>query len=68
MPARHQYEGMKKKIACNDVVPGCSFTAKADTEEELLQKVANHAGHAHDVKEVTPELLAKVRGAIQDDS
>ena len=30
-------------IACSDVVPGCGFTASADTEEELLEKVAAHA-------------------------
>jgi RNA polymerase sigma-70 factor (ECF subfamily) len=30
---------MEKRIACNDVVPGCTFTATAATEEELLKKV-----------------------------
>jgi predicted small metal-binding protein len=54
-----------KKIACHDVVPGCSFTASADTEEELLARVATHAGSAHDVKDVTPELLDKVKRAIR---
>lgn len=54
-----------KKIACNDVVPGCTFTASAATEEDLLKKVAAHADHSHGVKEVTPELLSKVKKAIQ---
>jgi predicted small metal-binding protein len=54
-----------KKIACHDVVPGCSFTASADTEEELLARVATHAGSAHDVKDVSPELLDKVKRAIR---
>jgi predicted small metal-binding protein len=54
-----------KRIACHDVVPGCSFTASADTEEELLARVATHAGSAHDVKDVTPELLDKVKRAIR---
>ena len=49
-----------KKIACNDVVPGCPFTASAESEEELLQKVAAHAEHSHGVKEASPELLEKV--------
>jgi predicted small metal-binding protein len=57
---------MKKQIACHDVVPGCKFTATATTEEELLAKVAAHAGHDHGVTEVTPELLAKVRAAVKD--
>jgi predicted small metal-binding protein len=59
-------EGSKAtlRIACNDVVPGCSFTASAETEPELLVKVAAHAAHDHGVREVTPELAAKVKAAI----
>ncbi len=56
---------MEKRIACNDVVPGCGFTATAATEEELLKKVAAHASQDHGV-EVTPELAAKVKSAIRD--
>jgi predicted small metal-binding protein len=60
------HEGAKAPlhIACNDVVPGCSFTASAETEEELLDTVAAHAAHDHGVPEVTPELAAKVKAAI----
>lgn len=57
---------MFKRIACNDVVPGCDFKATAATEEDLITKVAAHAGESHGVKEVTPELAAKVKSAIQD--
>ena len=56
---------MSKKIACADVVPGCSFHTEAETESELLQKVAEHAAEAHGVKEVSPELLASVKSAIR---
>ena len=52
-------------IACNEVVPGCGFTASADTEEELIEKVATHAAQDHGVPEVTPELAAKVKAAIR---
>ncbi len=52
-------------IACNEVVPGCRFTASADTEEELTGKVATHAAQDHGVPEVTPELAAKVKAAIR---
>jgi predicted small metal-binding protein len=54
-----------KHIACAAVVPGCPFTASAETEEELLQKVAAHAAHDHGVTEITPELAAKVKAAIE---
>jgi predicted small metal-binding protein len=52
-------------IACNEVVPGCGFTASTDTEEELIGKVAIHAAQDHGVSEVTPELAAKVKAAIK---
>ena len=55
-----------KHIACTDVVPGCTFTASATTEQELLEKVVAHAAHDHGVTEVTPELAAKVKAAIKD--
>ncbi len=55
----------KKKLACGDVVPSCKFQAEASTESELLQKVAQHAAHEHDLQEVSPELLAKVKSAIR---
>jgi predicted small metal-binding protein len=59
---------MKMHIACGDVVPGCSFTASAANEEELVKKVMAHATHAHGVTEVTPELAAKVQAAIKTEA
>lgn len=56
---------MAKHIACNDVVNGCAFTASAPTEEELLKQVTAHAAADHGVKQVTPELAAKVKAAIR---
>jgi predicted small metal-binding protein len=56
---------MGKHIACNDVVGDCGFEASAATEEELLKKVTAHAAETHGVKEVTSELAAKVKAAIQ---
>lgn len=56
---------MTKHISCNDVVHGCAYQASAATEEELLQKVTAHAAADHGVTEVTPELAAQVKAAIQ---
>jgi predicted small metal-binding protein len=58
---------MEKRIACNDVVPGCTFTATAATQEELLKKVLAHALEHHGVTDVTPELAARVTSAIRDE-
>jgi predicted small metal-binding protein len=57
---------MEKRIACHDVVPGCTFTATGATQEELLKKVLAHASQDHGVTDVTPELAAKVTSAIRD--
>jgi predicted small metal-binding protein len=56
---------MAQHIACGDVVQGCQFTAEARTEEELLATVKAHAAENHGVREVTPELVAKVKAAIR---
>ena len=57
----------RKRIACADVVPGCTFTASADTEEALIEQVVAHAAHDHGVTDVTPELAAKVQAAIKSE-
>jgi predicted small metal-binding protein len=55
----------KKKICCADLMPPCPFTAEASSENELLQKVAVHAAEAHNIHEVTPELLNQVKSVIK---
>ena len=60
----HDHSKITRRIACNDVVPGCGFTATAETEEELMKQVVTHAQREHGVAEVTPELTAKVKAAI----
>lgn len=57
---------MAKELACHEVVPGCDFKASAATEDELMKQVVAHADQAHGVKEVTPELAAKVKAAIRE--
>ncbi len=57
---------MAKQLTCDDLMKGCKFIAKASNEQELLKKVASHAAQAHGVKEITPELLAKVRSAMKE--
>lgn len=56
---------MTKHIACNNVVEGCAFKASAATEDELLKQVVAHAAKDHGVTDVTPELAAKVKAAIE---
>jgi predicted small metal-binding protein len=57
---------MSKTIACNDLFPGCDFKAEAESEAELLQKVAAHATSAHGVTEITDDMVGKVKSCIRD--
>jgi predicted small metal-binding protein len=57
---------MAKQIACGDIVEGCAFKAEAADEKELIGKVAEHARDAHGIREVTPDLAAKVMAAIKE--
>ena len=56
MPQTH----ISKKIDCGAVVPGCDWTASAETEEALMQKVVAHAA------EVWAEEAAEAADAGKD--
>jgi predicted small metal-binding protein len=53
-----------KEFACGAVVQGCTVTFSAETEEQILTEVAEHARVDHGITEVTPELVAQVRAHI----
>lgn len=57
---------MAKQLKCGDLMPGCNFVAKGATEDEVLKIAAEHAKSAHGIQQVTPDLAAKVKGAIKD--
>jgi len=44
----------------------CGFKATAETEEELLKMVAAHAAEVHGMKEISPEVMEKVKAAIKE--
>jgi len=55
-----------KEFACGAVVPDCSATFQAETEDEILQQVAVHAREAHGITDVPPELAEQVKAGISD--
>lgn len=57
---------MTKVLKCGDLVPGCGFEARAETEDEILKAAAAHAKEAHGL-DATPELVGKVKGAIREE-
>lgn len=57
---------MAKVICCKEAGVDCDWTGEAPTEQELLQKVREHARKEHGMKEIPPELLAKAKSIIRD--
>jgi predicted small metal-binding protein len=58
---------MAKVLRCNDLMPGCSFEARGDSEESVLAQAAEHAKSAHNLTDIPEEMISKVRGAIRED-
>jgi len=58
---------MAKVLRCKDVGMDCDFEARAETEEEVLKQAAAHAAATHDMQEIPPDVLAKVRAAIHNE-
>lgn len=52
------------KLACGDVMPGCSARFENTDRDEVLAQVAAHARADHGISEITPEVLAAVEGQI----
>ena len=58
---------MAKILECAKVDPssGCQHVIRGETEEEVLRKAPEHAKE-HGIREVTPELIERVKGNIHD--
>lgn len=52
-------------VHCRDVGFDCDGVVTAETEEELLQQVAQHAQAEHGLEEVTADVVAKVKSVIR---
>ena len=57
---------MSKKMSCRDVGPDCDFVANGETDEEIMQQVAEHARTVHGIDQVPQELAEKAKAAIRD--
>ena len=55
-----------KVLHCRDVGFDCDGVIRAQSEEEVLRQVAEHAQTQHGVQ-VTPELATQVRSKIREE-
>ncbi len=53
--------------ACRDVGVDCDWSGSSETEEGLMELIAEHAKTAHPDIVLTPELIAAVKGAFKYD-
>lgn len=55
---------MSKRLSCP--LDGCHATIEAETEEEVMDEAANHAGSAHPELDLDDAMVADLRAQIQD--
>ncbi len=57
---------MAKEMRCGDVLPGCNKVIDGKDEKEIVAKATEHARRDHNIRDITPDLEQKVRGAIHE--
>jgi predicted small metal-binding protein len=57
---------MEKIIHCRDAGFDCNGVIRAKTEEEALRLAAEHAKTVHGLKEVTPQIVEKIKSVMRD--
>ena len=58
---------MAKVVNCRDIGFDCDGVVRAETEEEVLKLVAEHAKAAHNMDEVSQEVVDKVLDVMFDE-
>ena len=57
---------MTKSISCSDAGKDCKWTASAQTEEELMEKVTQHVIDKHKEIELNADSISSIRSLIKD--
>lgn len=58
---------MVKVLYCNDLVPGCKFEARGTCDEEVVAEYADHIAIAHNMVNISDQIMAMVCKAIQEE-
>ena len=57
---------MTKEFACKDIGMNDDYRVEGRNEQELMPKIAEHARTAHNMNEISPDTMEKIKGAIRD--
>jgi predicted small metal-binding protein len=58
---------MTKVLECRDVGFDCDGVVRAQTDEELFQKVTEHAKSVHNIQTIPPEVVEKVKAVVREE-
>lgn len=53
------------KLACGDIMPGCSTRFESSSRSDLMADLAQHAEAAHGLSTITPDILSAIDSRIQ---
>ena len=56
---------MAKQFACRDIGMECEFTARAETDEELMSQIKEHAKTAHNMAKIDAKTMKRMKAAIK---
>lgn len=57
---------MTKSISCSDAGKDCSWSATAQTEEEIMEKVTQHVIEKHKEIELNSETISSIKSLIKE--
>jgi predicted small metal-binding protein len=55
-----------KSFQCKDVMPDCDWETTGNTDDEIVEKAAQHGREKHGLKNITDEIKDKVRSSIHE--
>jgi predicted small metal-binding protein len=56
-----------KVMECRSVGLDCDFVARGETEDQVMQKVAEHAKKDHGMSNIPADVVTKVKAAIHNE-
>ena len=58
---------MTKILSCREVGADCDYVVHGDTDEEVLEKVIQHATQAHNISHISEECIEQLKAAIREE-
>jgi len=56
------------RLACGDVMPGCTAHFESTDRDELMRDVASHAASGHGITDPNPDVVAAIEGKVAVES